>query len=94
LTGQGHSTTGGFGSNTAGGALGHDNRTGGLDHRQGEDSDLPRALTEDVSKAQPHSAHHDDHHSAGTASHTKPSMKDKLNPKVDADGDGKAGFMK
>lgn len=24
----------------------------------------------------------------------KPSMMDKLNPKVDANGDGKAGFMK
>jgi len=27
-------------------------------------------------------------------SHAKPSMMDKLNPKKDADGDGKAGFMK
>ena len=26
--------------------------------------------------------------------HKKPSMMDKLNPKVDANGDGKAGFMK
>ena len=26
--------------------------------------------------------------------HTKPSMMDKLNPTVDADGDGKAGIMK
>jgi len=26
--------------------------------------------------------------------HKKPSLMDKLNPKVDADGDGKAGFMK
>lgn len=25
---------------------------------------------------------------------TKPSLMDKLNPKVDANGDGKAGFMK
>ena len=27
-------------------------------------------------------------------SHKKPSLMDKINPKVDADGDGKAGFMK
>lgn len=26
--------------------------------------------------------------------HKKPSMMDKLNPKKDADGDGKPGFMK
>lgn len=24
---------------------------------------------------------------------TKPSLKDRMNPKIDADGDGKAGFM-
>ncbi|KAK4902548.1 hypothetical protein LTR27_000485 [Elasticomyces elasticus] len=29
-----------------------------------------------------------------SATHTKPSMMDKLNPKKDANGDGKAGFMK
>ncbi|KAK5704832.1 hypothetical protein LTR97_001941 [Elasticomyces elasticus] len=29
-----------------------------------------------------------------STTHTKPSMMDKLNPKKDADGDGKAGFMK
>jgi len=36
--------------------------------------------------------HHDGHHDSTT--HTKPSLMDKLNPKVDANGDGKAGFMK
>ncbi|KAI9745621.1 MAG: hypothetical protein M1818_001155 [Claussenomyces sp. TS43310] len=30
----------------------------------------------------------------GTTSRTKPSLMDKLNPKIDSDGDGKAGFMK
>ena len=30
----------------------------------------------------------------GIQQHTKPSMMDKLNPKKDTDGDGKAGFMK
>jgi hypothetical protein len=29
-----------------------------------------------------------------TTSQSKPSLMDKLNPKVDANGDGKAGFMK
>ncbi|TGO58081.1 hypothetical protein BOTNAR_0188g00140 [Botryotinia narcissicola] len=38
-------------------------------------------------------AHHTTSHSS-TESHKKPSLMDKLNPKVDADGDGKAGFMK
>lgn len=31
---------------------------------------------------------------SNTATGTKPSLMDKLNPKVDANGDGKAGFMK
>jgi len=35
---------------------------------------------------------HDTHGTQGT--HGKPSLMDKLNPKKDADGDGKAGFMK
>jgi hypothetical protein len=64
-------------------------------YRQGDSGDLPRALTEDVSKAQPHSATQTDHHSTGTGSTTgKPSMMDKLNPNVDSNHDGKAGFMK
>lgn len=33
------------------------------------------------------------HGSHGSSTH-KPSLMDKLNPKKDADGDGKAGFMK
>lgn len=31
---------------------------------------------------------------SNTATGKKPSLMDKLNPKVDSDGDGKAGFMK
>lgn len=31
---------------------------------------------------------------SNTSSRKKPSLMDKLNPKVDADGDGKPGFMK
>jgi len=33
-------------------------------------------------------------HNANTATGKKPSLMDKLNPKIDANGDGKAGFMK
>lgn len=33
-------------------------------------------------------------HSSSNTTGTKPSLMDKLNPKKDADGDGKAGFMK
>lgn len=38
-------------------------------------------------------AHHTTSHSS-TESHKKPSLMDRINPKIDADGDGKAGFMK
>jgi len=31
------------------------------------------------------------HHDSTSSSHSKPSLMDKLNPKKDADGDGKAG---
>jgi hypothetical protein len=34
------------------------------------------------------------HHDSANTTHGKPSLMDKLNPKVDANGDGKAGFMK
>lgn len=42
--------------------------------------------------------HHDGlgssgHNSTGTATGKKPSLMDKLNPKIDANGDGKPGFM-
>ncbi|KAK5719739.1 hypothetical protein LTR17_015190 [Elasticomyces elasticus] len=35
-----------------------------------------------------------DNYGTSTNTHSKPSMMDKLNPKKDANGDGKAGFMK
>ena len=71
-----------------------------LAHRENEDGTLPKALTEDRSKAVPHSELHDDHKSGHTSrdnttgTQSKPSLMDKLNPKVDSNGDGKAGFMK
>lgn len=39
-------------------------------------------------------AHHNTTTTTTTTTTRKPSLMDKLNPKVDADGDGKAGFMK
>ncbi|KAI0615123.1 hypothetical protein TUN205_00684 [Pyrenophora tritici-repentis] len=75
--------------------------TGDLAHRPNEDGSLPKALTEDRSRAVPHTQAeeaqlneiqgHQGQHQTGQH---KPSLMDKLNPKVDADGDGKAGFMK
>ncbi|KAF1944488.1 hypothetical protein EJ02DRAFT_371334 [Clathrospora elynae] len=65
---------------------------GDLEHRPNEDGSLPKALTEDRSKAIPHSQIQENQQQTGTQH--KPSLMDKLNPKVDSDGDGKAGFMK
>jgi hypothetical protein len=31
--------------------------------------------------------------STGNTTHTKPTLKEKLHPKIDADGDGKPGIM-
>lgn len=52
---------------------------------------LPDALTEDRSRADAHNTHTRD---SVSGENKKPSLMDKLNPKVDADGDGKRGFMK
>lgn len=52
---------------------------------------LPDALREDRSRADAHNTHTRDSVSGNQG---KPGMMDKLNPKVDADGDGKRGFMK
>ncbi|KAF1838532.1 hypothetical protein BDW02DRAFT_594566 [Decorospora gaudefroyi] len=74
------------------GGTGRDN----LSHRNDEDGDLPKALTEDKSHAVPHSSLREGEHSTGHGADNvqgKPSMMDKLNPKKDADHDGKAGFM-
>jgi hypothetical protein len=55
---------------------------------------LPQALTEDVSRAENHGQAGHGHNTTGVAgTHGKPSLMDKLNPKKDADRDGKAGFM-
>jgi hypothetical protein len=98
LTGAGHAgTAGGLGG--AGGLSSHAGTghagAGGLEHRQGETGALPQALTEDVSRAENHGQAGHGHNTTGVAgTHQKPSLMDKLNPKKDADGDGKAGFMK
>ena len=75
---------------------GHNN----LSHRNDEDGGLPKALTEPQSHAEPHSSVRDGHVSGSDVHahnaqhpHGKPSLKDKINPKVDADMDGKAGIM-
>ncbi|KAF2996623.1 hypothetical protein E8E13_002078 [Curvularia kusanoi] len=52
---------------------------------------LPEALREDRSRADAHNTHTRDSVSSGEK---KPSLMDKLNPKVDSNGDGKRGFMK
>ena len=80
--------------------------TGNLAHRENETGDLPKALVEPQSHAVPHSSVQTGHHTTGTHGttgvhgthgttdvHGKPSMMDKLNPKKDADHDGKAGIM-
>lgn len=65
----------------------------------------PKALCEDKSRQSEHgqsnqhmtgtgAAHHNTTTTTTTTTTRKPSLMDKLNPKVDADGDGKAGFMK
>jgi hypothetical protein len=48
---------------------------------------LPDALTEDRSRADLHNT------STNSSQGKKPGLMDKLNPKVDADGDGKRGIM-
>jgi len=69
--------------------------THGLQHNDFKRDDVhhtekdrfPDALTEDRSKADLHNT------STHESSKGKPGLMDKLNPKVDADGDGKRGFM-
>ena len=52
---------------------------------------LPEALREDRSRADAHNTHT---HGSISGEQKKPGLMDKLNPKVDSDGDGKRGFMK
>lgn len=77
--------------------------------KDADDGELPKALTEDKSHFVPYADRHPDDpkgehihdrdhkgHSKSDSVHEsgdKPSIKDKLNPKVDSDGDGKAGIM-
>ncbi|KAJ4380631.1 hypothetical protein N0V86_003990 [Didymella sp. IMI 355093] len=53
---------------------------------------MPDALREDRSRADAHNTH--TRRSVDEGEQKKPGLMDKLNPKVDADGDGKRGFMK
>lgn len=62
------------------------------DSRTHTDKDnLPEALKEDRSRADAHNTHTRD---SVSGDQKKPGLMDKINPKVDADGDGKRGFMK
>jgi len=94
---------GGIGSTGIGGTTGEHSKVapGGEGGYQSK-GDLPKALVEPQSHAVPHSSIRDDQHSSAhgthgthgtTDVHGKPSMMDKLNPKKDADHDGKAGIM-
>ncbi|KAJ8109038.1 hypothetical protein OPT61_g7744 [Boeremia exigua] len=95
----GHRTTGaGAAAATAGvatGAAGHKGQQHNdfaRDSATHTDKDrLPEALREDRSRADAHNTHTRD---SVAGEQKKPGLMDKLNPKVDADGDGKAGFMK
>ncbi|KAL5116550.1 hypothetical protein ACEQ8H_005546 [Pleosporales sp. CAS-2024a] len=88
----GGGTAGGFGRLRDGASVSH---TGSSHHKHGDFNETPN-----------HAARGTDGRHVGTdgqigydknsttSSNTKPSLMDKLNPKKDADGDGKAGFMK
>ncbi|KAF2034974.1 hypothetical protein EK21DRAFT_55395 [Setomelanomma holmii] len=80
LTGRSGTT----GSSTTGRHVGTDGAIGSSTTGMG----FPKTLTEDKSRANLSSGRHD------TTTGHKPSLMDKLNPKKDSDGDGKAGFMK
>jgi hypothetical protein len=80
LAGSGAAASGLTGS--TGRHVGTDGPIGSTSHNG---SHLPKPLTKDKFQANLYSDHYDS---------KKPSLMDKLNPKKDADGDGKAGFMK
>lgn len=83
------------GAGATGGALGHEGKQHNdfaRDSRTHTEKDnLPEALREDRSRADAHNTHTRD---SVSGEQKKPGLMDKLNPKVDADGDGKRGFMK
>ncbi len=93
-TGHRTAKTGALGT-TAGAATGHHGQQHNdfaRDNTTHTDKDrLPEALREDRSRADAHNTHTRD---SVSGEQKKPSLMDKLNPKVDADGDGKRGFMK
>lgn len=70
-------------NNTRGGLAGTDVRTGGRDY-DNRDSGVGGLNTKTNTST----------NTTTTSSTHKPSLMDKLNPKVDSNGDGKAGFMK
>lgn len=82
-----------LGSGTAGGfgAVRDTHDHSGSEHHKHGDLDKSSSHRSGVAGA---SAIGSGHHDSTSSSHSKPSLMDKLNPKKDADGDGKAGFMK
>jgi len=77
-----HSTTGtGVGNTTSNSGVYGAERGLEKEHRRDNDLTEGGGFGRDLDKS-------------GTTTGTKPSLMDKVNPKVDANGDGKAGFMK
>lgn len=77
-------------NSSVGGAGLNDNTTGMTGtHRDGNtSSNMTGTSTGNVG------THHAGQNEDLTGTHKKPSLMDKLNPKIDSNGDGKAGFMK
>ena len=107
LTGtHSHHREGGAGAAVAGAAAtgaaghhGHQHTDFARDNRTHTTKDgMPAALTEDRSVADAHNTHTRGSSSSSdagrTGEHKKPGLMDKLNPKVDSNGDGQRGFMK
>jgi hypothetical protein len=97
----GGSAIGGFGhtrDGTSGSHVGSEHHHGDLNSTHGSGLAGAGATGRHVGTDGPigsSTGHRDGHHdSTSSSSHAKPSLMDKLNPKVDANGDGKAGFMK
>ncbi|KAF7865558.1 uncharacterized protein EAF02_009981 [Botrytis sinoallii] len=78
---------------SVGGTLGGEGARGTTSLTEGEGIHTGAHTGTGIASTTAGTAHHTTSHSS-TESHKKPSLMDKLNPKVDADGDGKAGFMK
>jgi len=89
LTGSGTTASGLTSSNRSDANL-EGNRLGNTGRHVGTDGPIGSTGTTGTT------GHHNStqHGSTGTTGTGKPSLMDKLNPKVDSNGDGKAGFMK